>query len=110
LWTKGPWSVNLRSTIYADMSEFANYPTLNKNVLQTIPTTAIFDLDVSYKINSHIKLQMGANNLFNTMPPITPLGSTGQPITGTRVYYLPYGFAPWGGNGGYYYGRITLTF
>jgi iron complex outermembrane receptor protein len=110
LWTKGPWSVNLRSTIYADMSQFYNYPTLNKNVLETIPPTAIFDLDVAYKLNSHVKFNVGANNLFDTKPPITPLGSTGQPIDGNRIYNLPYSFAPWGGNGGYYYGRITLTF
>jgi iron complex outermembrane receptor protein len=38
------------------------------------------------------------------------LGSTGQPIDGNRIYNLPYGFAPWGSNGGYYYGRVTFTF
>lgn len=110
LWTKGPWSVNLRTTIYSGMSEYANYPTLNKYVLDTIPTTAIVDLDVAYKLNSHVKFDVGANDLFNTLPPIMGLGSTGQPLNGSLVYNLPYGFAPWGENGGYYYGRVTFTF
>jgi iron complex outermembrane recepter protein len=110
LWTKGPWAVNLRSTIYSGMEQYANYPTLNANVLQTIPTTAIFDLNVSYKWNQHVRFDVGANDLFNTLPPITPLGSTGQPITGSNVYRLPYGFSPWGVNGGSYYGRVTFSF
>jgi iron complex outermembrane receptor protein len=109
-WTKGPWSVNLRETIYSGMAQYAFYPTLNQNVLETIPTTGITDLDVAYKFTSHIKINVGANNLFNTLPPITPLGSTGQPIDGNRIYRLPYSFAPWGSNGGYYYGRVTFTF
>ena len=109
-WTKGPWSVNLRGTIYSGMSQYTFYPTLNQNVLETIPTTGIVDLDVAYRINRHLKVDIGANNLLNTFPPITPLGSTGQPIDGNRIYNLPYGFAPWGGNGGYYYGRVTFTF
>ncbi len=102
--------MNIRETVYSGMSEYAFYPTLNQNVLQVINTTGITDLDVAYKMNSHIKLDVGANNLFNTLPPITPLGSTGQPITGSLVYHLPYGFAPWGQNGGYYYGRVTFSF
>jgi iron complex outermembrane receptor protein len=110
LWTKNKWSVNLRETVYADMSQYAYYPTLNKNVLQKIPTTGITDLTVTYRVNSHAKLDLGANNLFNTLPPITGLGSTGQPIDGGLVYYVPYTWAPWGSNGGYYYGRVTLSF
>ena len=32
------------------------------------------------------------------------------PISGGgRVYSVPYGFAPWGGNGGYYYGRVVVN-
>ena len=106
LWTKGPWSVNLRETIYNDMSEFVNSPP----VLEKIGTTGITDLDIGYKVTKNIKIDIGANNLFNILPPITPNGSTGQPVSGALVYNLPYGFSPWGQNGGYYYGRVTLTY
>jgi iron complex outermembrane receptor protein len=110
LWNKGKWSVNVRETVYADMSQYAFFPTLNKNVLETIPTTGITDLTVTYRVNKAVKLDVGANNLLNQLPPKTPLGSTGQPIDGSLVYNLPYTWAPWGSNGGYYYGRVTLSF
>ena len=109
-WRKGPFSVNLRETVYADMSEYAYYPTLAKNVLETISPTGITDLDIGYRLNRYLKIDAGCNNLFNVFPPITKQGSTGQPINGNTVYNLPYGFAPWGSNGGYYYGRLTVTF
>ena len=105
-WTKGPWSVNLRETVYNDMSQYVGTP----SYLEKINTTGITDLDIGYKINRFLKLDLGANNLFNIVPPLTPLSSTGQPIDGGRVYNVPYGFAPWGQNGGYYYGRVTLTY
>jgi iron complex outermembrane receptor protein len=75
-----------------------------------VPVTAITDLDVGYKITSHLKVDVGANNLFNQIPPEVPLSSTGQNLDGGRVFHLPYGTAPWGQNGGYYYGRVTYTF
>ena len=110
LWSKGPFSVNLRETVYADMSEYAYFPTLSKNVLETIPPTGITDLDIGYRLNRYLRIDAGCNNLFNVFPPITKQGSTGQPINGNTVYNLPLGFAPWGTNGGYYYGRLTVTF
>jgi iron complex outermembrane receptor protein len=109
-WTKGVFSVNLRETIYGKTSELANDITTNAYFLETVPVTAITDLDVGYKITSHLKVDVGANNLFNQIPPEVPLSSTGQNLDGGRVFHLPYGTAPWGQNGGYYYGRVTYTF
>ena len=43
------------------------------------------------------------------MPPLTPLVG-GVPVDGALVYHVPYTFAPWSSNGGYYYGRVTVTF
>jgi iron complex outermembrane receptor protein len=104
-WTKGPWSVNLRETVYNDMSEYVNEPV----ILETIPATAITDLDVGYQFTHNLRVDVGANNLFNTIPPLTGL-LNGQPADGNYVYRVPYGFAPWGQNGGYYYGRVVLTY
>jgi iron complex outermembrane receptor protein len=109
-WTKGPFSVNLRETIYGKNAELVYAPTLGGYFNEVVPVTPITDLDIGYKVNKHLKVDVGANNLFNQIPPLVPLASTGQPIDGGRVFHLPYGTAPWGQNGGYYYGRVTVTF
>jgi iron complex outermembrane receptor protein len=109
-WTKGPFSVNLRETIYGKTSELGYAPTLSAYFNETIPVTPITDLDIGYKVTKNLKLDVGANNLFNQVPPLTPLGSTGQALDGGLVFHLPYGTAPWGQNGGYYYGRATYSF
>jgi iron complex outermembrane receptor protein len=106
-WTWHKFSVNLRETIYGSESEYiSNSPP----ILAKIGATGITDLDIGYKITRALKIDVGANNLFNIIPPITPLNASNQPESGALVYGLPYGFAPWGQNGGYYYGRITLNF
>jgi iron complex outermembrane receptor protein len=109
-WTKGPFSVNLRETIYGKTSELAYAPTLSAYFSETVPVTPITDLDIGYKVTKHLKLDVGANDLFNQIPPTVPLASTGQSLDGGRVFHLPYGTAPWGQNGGYFYGRATYNF
>jgi iron complex outermembrane receptor protein len=84
-------------------------PGNNENFTESVPTNFIVDLDVGYKVNSNIKLDVGANNLFNTFPPRAPVIG-GQPADGNLVFGVPYQFAPWGTNGGYYYGRVTVNF
>jgi iron complex outermembrane receptor protein len=109
-WTLDRFSVNLRETIYGKNSELVYAPTLGAYFNEVVPTTPITDLDIGYKVTQHLKMEVGANNLFNQKPPLVPLASTGQPIDGGIVFHLPYGTAPWGQNGGYYYGRVTYTF
>jgi iron complex outermembrane receptor protein len=109
-WTKGPFSVNLRETIYGKTSELAYAPTLSGYFSETVPLTPITDLDIGYKVTKNLKFDIGANNLFNQIPPLIPLASTGQALDGGLVFHLPYGTAPWGQNGGYYYGRATYSF
>jgi iron complex outermembrane receptor protein len=110
LWTKGRFSVNLRETVYGKTSELAYAPTLSAYFNEVVPVTPITDLDIGYKVTNHLKVDVGANNLFNQIPPLIPLGSTGQALDGGLVYHLPYGTAPWGQNGGYFYGRATYSF
>jgi iron complex outermembrane receptor protein len=109
-WTKGPFSVNLRETIYGKTSELAYAPTLSNYFNETVPVTPITDLDIGYKVTKSLKFDVGANDLFNQIPPTVPLASTGQALDGSRVFHLPYGTAPWGQNGGYFYGRATYSF
>ena len=76
--------------------------------------TAITDLDVAYKLTPQIKLDLGANNLFDQKAPTVPNVSNGsggvRPADGNNVYNEPVQFTPWGINGGYYYARVTFTF
>ena len=114
-YTHSKWSVNLRESIYGPTSEVVSTDgTGNNGVKETIGTTAITDLDIGYSVTSAIKINIGANNLFDTRPPNTPNvadGSGGvRPADGSNVYNAPLTFSPFGINGGYYYGRVTYTF
>jgi len=117
-YTHEKWSVNLRETIYGPTSEVVSLSgTGVGGYTETIGTTGITDLDVGYKVTRSLKLDVGANNLFDTKPPTTPnvlntSGSGGnvRPEDGGNVLNSPLGFSPWGIDGGYYYGRVTYTF
>jgi iron complex outermembrane receptor protein len=115
-WTLGKWAVNLRETIYGESSEMTSFDGSGGGVSaykETIPVTGITDLSVDYKLTPAIKLTVGANNLFDQFPPKTPNGNnkgTTEPVDGALVYGVPYNFSPFGINGGYYYGRVTLSF
>ena len=100
-WTLDRWSVNLRDTIYGPTAQWSG----NNAYLEKIPTTSITDLDIGFKITKAFKVEVGANNIFNTKPPVTP-GLVG----GGHVYNVPDLFSPWGVDGGYYYTRLTYTF
>jgi iron complex outermembrane receptor protein len=66
-------------------------------------------MDIGYKLTKNVKIDVGANNLFNTLPPTAPV-INGLPEDNGRVYHVPYGFSPWGVTGGLYYGRFTYSF
>ncbi|THD62284.1 TonB-dependent receptor [Phenylobacterium sp.] len=108
-WTLNKWSVNLRESIYGPSSELVTTSNITTDL--KVPTAAITDLEVDYKVIESVKLAFGANNLFNKRPPSIPnLPGTNQPADGGNILNAPMNFAPYGINGGYYYGRITLTF
>jgi len=107
-WTLGKWSVNLRESFFGRSSLLTS--TANITTELKIPTAAITDLTVAYRITDAIKIEGGANNLFGKEPPTVPNLSIGRPATGGNVWNAPMTFSPYGINGGYYYGRVTLTF
>jgi len=108
-WTLDKWSVNLRGTIYGPSEEDEILNVNTQPFVESIPVAGIVDLDIGYKIRSNLKLDIGANNLFNTFPPKAPVIG-GLPADNGLVYSVPYTFSPYGINGGYYYGRISVTF
>jgi iron complex outermembrane receptor protein len=106
-WTLQKWSVNLRETIYGAASQ---YTATSDPVLLTVPATGITDLSVGYAFTKWVRLDVGANNLFDQRPPLIPNGSNGKPIDGGRVFNVPNGISPYGQDGGFFYGRVTATF
>jgi len=107
-WTLGKWAVNLRESIFGKSSELVSTANVFTNL--QMPVAAVTDLTVSYKLTDTIKLEAGANNLFDKKPPNVPNLSIGRPATGGNVWNAPMTFSPYGINGGYYYGRVTLNF
>ena len=107
-WTLDKWSVNLRESVFGKSSELVSTANVFTNLV--IPVAAVTDLTVAYRLTKAIKLEAGANNLFDKKPPTVPNLSIGRPATGGNVWNAPMTFSPYGINGGYYYGRVTLTF
>jgi iron complex outermembrane receptor protein len=113
-WQKDQWSVNLRETVYGPSSLIVSTDGTGAGanaVTEHINVTGITDLNVGYQLNKTIRFDMGANNLFNQRPPNVPPTPGGtRPADGANVYNVPVGFSPWGINGGYWYGKVTVTF
>ncbi len=111
LWRLGDWTVNLREAIYGKASnwESPNGGTYYKN---EIDTTAITDLELSYRVNKNWTVSAGANNLFNQYPDQVNaelLATYRRNLDNTAVTLYP-SFAPFGINGGYYYARASFKF
>lgn len=72
----------------------------------------ISDLEVRYGFLDRFELAVGANNLFDVYPDARPQGV--RPTGGlypVNSGYLPYsGFSPFGFNGRFLYGRLSVTF
>ena len=114
-YSNGRWTVNLRDTVFGPSQEIVS-PDQTGNALPGpattlhIPVTSITDLDIGFRVTPALKLDVGANNLFDHRPPTVPLLPNGKPADGNNVNGEPYQFSPFGINGGYYYAKVTLDF
>ncbi|MFL6856397.1 MAG: TonB-dependent receptor plug domain-containing protein [Allosphingosinicella sp.] len=74
----------------------------------------IADLELRWKAGDRAEFAIGANNLFDTYPDRSPFGA--RPASVGGVYpanqeYIPYSiFSPFGFNGRYLYGRMSINF
>jgi len=111
LWKSGPWTVNLRESIYGPSSSYGTEDG-GEYFKTTISTKAITDLDVSYAITKKLTVTLGANNLFNKYPDkINPglLKAERDALDNAAVTIYP-SSSPIGINGGYYYARLAYQF
>lgn len=63
------------------------------------------DIEIGYRVNRHLHLAVGANNVFNIRPRRLP---TENDSNGVNLYDQNSSQVPI--MGGYYYGRINATF
>jgi iron complex outermembrane receptor protein len=77
----------------------------------------VTDVEVRTKVFEKIDLAIGANNLFDVYPSLTPVGRGVDPVTGNprnygaTNYVTPYSsFSPFGFNGRFLYARVSVGF
>ena len=133
----GDWSVD-HWRIHADETRYGAYDEPINNAADAhFSPKWLTNLDVSYDVNHHLTLSVGANNLFDQRPDkqsaaILALETTDTTVTGApgytfangyktasgaSVYGIPtsggslYGVdSPYGLNGGFYYARVSVKF
>jgi iron complex outermembrane receptor protein len=74
----------------------------------------ITDLELRYRAFEKLELAIGANNLFDVYPTRSPFGARPASIGGVypaNQEYIPFSiFSPFGFNGRFVYGRVSLDF
>jgi iron complex outermembrane recepter protein len=74
----------------------------------------VTDLELRYRPIEQLTFAIGADNVFDVYPDRSPFGARPAPVGGVypiNQYYLPYsGFSPFGFNGRFLYGRISVEF
>jgi iron complex outermembrane receptor protein len=111
VWEKDKWTLNLRQLIYGHSSETIEGDD-GRFYSVRINATPITNIAVSYAPTDKVRFTIGADNVFNTFPnKVNPELIRTYLIAndGAGAYTSP-DFAPYGVNGGYYYGRVTIGF
>jgi iron complex outermembrane receptor protein len=103
----GPWLITGRLRYYSSLVDiFADLPQAE----QRVPSITFFDLSTDYDIDSHWKLTLAAEDLFDTHPQRALYGgplTNGNRFDFGRMYpsNLPYDF-----DGGRYYVRVSASY
>lgn len=106
-WSLQDLGVTARASYYGDVTQ----PSSNGFAQDDIHTGrhTIFDLEARYQVVKNLNLAVGANNLFDTYPDFVKLTSSrGTVLNSTGLVGFPY-YSPFGFNGRYFYGRISLS-
>jgi iron complex outermembrane receptor protein len=115
---RGRLSANLRETLYGSSRAFVSPSGAAPFYETKVGTAFLTDLELTYATRLGLDLSVGANNLFDRRPetaglvPGSVTTATAGPvsISGAQVYDAPFSFSPYGINGGYYYGRVSVRF
>jgi iron complex outermembrane receptor protein len=112
VWTLGIFSVNVRESFYGGSFTYAQKPIGAGFDRIAISAKGITDLEGAVEVLKGVRVAIGANNLFNVYPDKNPAEyRAAQYSTTASGYASQYpGTSPFGINGGYYYGRVTVNF
>jgi iron complex outermembrane receptor protein len=112
-WAWNKVSLNLRESFYGVSSLLVADPTSGLYVDRLkAKSKFITDIEAGYQFTKWLKLSAGANNVFNVYPTKYPDYYRNQFFTGNSSSYVTKfpTWSPIGINGGYYYGRLSVTF
>jgi iron complex outermembrane receptor protein len=119
----GKFGITARSTRYGKViSPGAAFPLApNPNSLTAFGPDDIFlsakwitDAEIRLHGGDRVEFAIGANNLFDVYPDRSPFGARPAAVGGSypaNQIYIPYTiFSPFGFNGRYVYGRVSMNF
>jgi len=110
-WTKGPWSLNFRENYYGSSFTYGQDAVSGKYVQLLVRSAWISDFEGAYQFSHGVKFSVGANNAFNAYPNKSPYGYRySQLLKNSSSFASQYPAAPYGYNGGFYYGKLSWTF
>lgn len=104
-WSLDRFGATLRATYYGDVLQ----PGSTKDYDLWTGNKIIVDLEARYQLTDHVGVAAGADNLLDTYPTISPatLGPNGSSLNSNGVVGFPY-YSPFGFNGRYVYGRLSV--
>ncbi|WP_313333569.1 TonB-dependent receptor [Sphingobium yanoikuyae] len=96
----GDFSLNTRVVRYGEVATLQNQTSRDRY----FGAKWLTDAELTWKVNDTLGISIGANNLFNVYPDENGIASAAN---GSGFYptTIPYGFT-----GGYYYGRLTISY
>ncbi len=97
-------TLTARATRYGEVVEPSNNPDRE----EVLDSAWITDLDIRYDVTESVAVSIGANNLFDVYPEATR-NNVADVTRFSRIF--PYsGFSPYGFNGRYLYGKVSVSF
>lgn len=106
-WDLGILSATFRGNRYGEVVS----PGVDAARDQTFGQEWVFDLELRARPNDAIEVAVGANNLFDQYPDRPFAGVVNGQNYGLNNYFLAYSsFSPFGFNGRYLYGRVSVNF
>lgn len=106
-WDLGILSATFRGNRYGEVVS----PGVDAARDQTFGAEWVFDLEVRVRPNDAFEVAVGANNLFDQYPDRPFAGVVDGQNYGLNNYFLAYSsFSPFGFNGRFVYGRVSINF
>lgn len=106
-WDLGAFSATFRANRYGEVL----IPGADAPRDQVLGAEWVADLEVRVRPIEALEIAVGANNLFDNYPDVSRAGIVNGQNYGLNSFFLPYSsFSPFGFNGRFVYGRVSVNF